>query len=71
MRNDLDRFAAGNTMMNTDDLKSGRSLWVIVPTHLLPAPPSIVRICGHASPDAQSGKYGVFYGDSVQQAALR
>jgi len=70
IKNDIDRFIAGNTMMHTYDIKSERYVWLIAPTHLLPEPPSIVRICGHSSADAESKSYGVFYAASVHRVDL-
>jgi hypothetical protein len=69
IKNDVDQFVAGNTMMNTYDIKSGRYVWLIAPTHLLSESLGIVRICGHDSANAQSKDYGVFYAASVHRVA--
>jgi hypothetical protein len=66
IRNDLPLYRAGHTMMNVHDLPSGRLVWLVAPTALLPPPPAVLRVCGHPSPDATSRGYGVFYADSVQ-----
>jgi hypothetical protein len=70
IKNDMGRFLASSTMVNTYDLKTGRDVWLIAPTHLMPETPAIVGICGHDSDDVQSRKYGVFYTDSVTSVSV-
>jgi hypothetical protein len=69
IKQDVDRFVAGSTLMNTHDLKTGRYVWLVAPTAMLPQPPRIVRICGYDSANAQSRDYGVFYAVSVHPVA--
>jgi hypothetical protein len=66
LRNDVNRFTAGHTMANVYDLKTGRFVWLVAPTALLPPSPGILRICGRESTDPLSRQYAVFYADSVQ-----
>ena len=69
IKHDLERFVAGQTMMNTYDLKSGRYVWLLVPTHLVPESSEIARVCGHDSTDADAKSQGVFYAASVYRVA--
>jgi hypothetical protein len=69
IKHDVDRFVAGTTMMNTYDLKSGRYVWLVAPTSLVPEPWGIVRMCGYDSADAKAKNYGVFYTVSVHKVA--
>ena len=53
-------------MVNGYDLKTGRPVWLVAPTALLPRPPAILVVCGHDSTDRTAKRYGVFYADSVR-----
>ncbi len=66
LKGDVSRFTAGNTMVNGYDLKTGRPVWLVAPTALLPPPPAILVVCGHDSTDRTAKRYGVFYADSVR-----
>ena len=66
LKGDVSRFTAGNTMVNGYDLKTGRPVWLVAPTALLPRPPAILVVCGHDSTDRTAKRYGVFYADSVR-----
>jgi hypothetical protein len=65
--NTLDRITAGNTMMNSYDLKSGRFIWLIAPTALLPGTPGMLQVCGHEPAESVARQYGMFYAHSVQR----
>jgi hypothetical protein len=69
IKHDVERFVAGQTMSNTYDLKSGRYVWLLVPTSMVPEPLGIVRVCGHDSTDAEARNEGVFYAVSVHPVA--
>jgi hypothetical protein len=68
LKDHMDRVSAGHTMLNGYDLKTGRIVWLIAPSDLLPPPPRLLEICGHRSPDALPRQYGFFYADTVQAA---
>ena len=68
LKNDGKEFTAGRTMINTHDLKTGRSLWLIAPTSLVPEPQSVFHVCGRDSPDPLSRRYGVFYAVELPEA---
>src|SRR6266542_2723466 len=67
IRNDVNRFIAGHTMMNAYDLKRGRLVWLVASSAILPEPPNVLQICGHDSPDSLSRQYAVFYADTVRR----
>jgi hypothetical protein len=67
IKHDVDGFVAGSTLMHTYDLKSGRYVWLIVPTVLVPEPRGIVQMCGYDIADAHVRDYGVFYAVSVHR----
>ena len=71
LKNDRDRFTAGQTMLNAHDVVSGRPLWLVVPTGLVPRSSGLFRVCGVHSPDPVSRSYGVFYAESVSDGASR
>ncbi len=66
---DASHFTDGNTMFNGYDLKSGRYVWLVVPTDRLRKLPAVYAICGHDSTDERSKNYGVFYAESVWYTA--
>jgi len=66
LKGDVSRFTVGNTLVNGYDLKTGRPVWLVAPTALLPRPPAILVVCGHDSTDRTAKRYGVFYADSVR-----
>jgi hypothetical protein len=65
LKDDLTHFKEGYTTANLYDLKTGRYIWLVAPTSLLPAPPAVIQICGHDSPVPLPASYGLFYADSV------
>ena len=67
LRNDVKKYTAGHTMVNTYDLASGRLLWLVALSDLLSQGTGIIRVCGHDSADPLSKKYGVFYADSARR----
>ena len=66
LKNEVGQFTAGNTIVNSYDVKTGRQVWLVAPTALLPRPPAILTVCGHDSTDTTAKRYRVFYADSVQ-----
>jgi len=70
IKNDMPRFGPGNTMIDTYDIRNGRYVWLIAPTHLLTGTEGIVELCGHDSHDAQARRYGLFYAESVRAVSL-
>ena len=71
IKNDMPRFRPGNTMIDTYDIRDGRYVWLIGPTHLLAGTHGIVELCGRDSHDAEAKRYGVFYVESVRAVSVR
>ncbi len=67
LRNDIENFKAGTTMVNGYDLGSGRFVWLVVPTPLLAGGSGVYGLCGRASDDPLSRKYGVFFAEEGWQ----
>jgi hypothetical protein len=66
-RNDRDRLIAGHTILNGYDLKTGRSLWLVTPSDLLPPPPAWLQVCGQDAPNPGSPEHHVFYAETVRR----
>jgi hypothetical protein len=68
LKNDVERFTAGQTMANLYDLKTGRLVWLVAPTNgAVSLSPGLFQVCGHASPDPLSKSYAVFYAQSASR----
>jgi hypothetical protein len=68
LKNDSERFDAGQTMANVYDLETNRLVWLVAPTGgALSSAPGIFQVCGQDTLDTLSRAYGLFYG----QAAAR
>jgi hypothetical protein len=65
LRDDLTHFKEEHTTANLYDLKTGRYVWLVAPTALLPASPGVIQICGHNSPVPLPASYGLFYADTI------
>jgi hypothetical protein len=66
-RNDQDRLIAGKTILNGYDLKTGRYLWLVTPTDLLPEPPALLHVCGRDALNPASPAHHVFYAETVRR----
>ena len=70
LRNDAERFTAGQTMANGYDLKTGRLVWLVAPTEgQLSTSSGVFQVCGHDTLDPLSRNYAVFYGRAVALVA--
>ncbi len=63
-------LTAGQTLMFTHDVKSGRPFWLIAPTDLLRPASSLVRVCGNHGAGPPFGGYGLFYANSMARVGL-
>ena len=70
LKNDAERFTAGQTMANVYDLKTGRLVWLVAPTEgQLSTSSGVFQVCGHDTLDPLSRNYAVFYGRTVALVA--